>query len=214
MRSDIIAGATFPDYELPDQDGTPRSLSTLQGNDPLVLLLARGGYCPKEHAQHKWMAEMQVEIEVGYSRVVTISTDSLLESKEWRQRLGARWPFLSDQQRVVQRDLDIAEYTDSVHDPMVPHTIFLEPGLIVHSVYDGYWYWGRPTPDELRHALRAITRKCRPDWNILTPEMRQQWETGERRKFFPYRVAPAAPESSHKAAPAWSRDRAREHGSQ
>ena len=57
-------------------------------------MLARGGYCPKEHAQHAWLAAMQTEVEVGYFRLVTISTDSVLASKEWRQRLGAHLPFL------------------------------------------------------------------------------------------------------------------------
>lgn len=186
MRPDIAAGRPFPDFELPDRNGVQQRLSMLQGGDPLVLLLARGGYCPKEHAQHQWIAAMQTEIEVGYSRVVTISTDGLLASKEWRQRLGAHWPFLSDERRVVQRDLDIAEYTDPQHDPMIPHTIFLEPGLIVHAIYNGYWYWGRPTPEELRQELRVITRKCRPDWDLTAPDLRRRWKSGDRQSFFPY----------------------------
>ena len=44
MRVDIVPGATFPDFELPDQTGVPRSLSELQGSDPLCLMLARGSY--------------------------------------------------------------------------------------------------------------------------------------------------------------------------
>ena len=32
--------------------------------------------------------------------------------------------------RMVQKDLDIAEYTDPLHNPMIPHVIVLEPGLI------------------------------------------------------------------------------------
>ena len=179
-------GAHFPDYQLPDQDGIARRLGELQGNDPMALMLARGGYCPKEHAQHAWLADMQGEIEVGYCRLVTISTDGVLGSKEWRQRLGARWHFLSDEKRVVQQDLEIPEYTDPVHNPMVPHTIFLEPGLVIHAIFDGYWYWGRPTPEELRQEFRVLTRKCRPDWDILTPEQLRRWTAGDRASFFPY----------------------------
>jgi hypothetical protein len=40
MRSDIVPGRAFPDYELPDNTGTPRRLSELQGDDPLILTLA------------------------------------------------------------------------------------------------------------------------------------------------------------------------------
>ena len=52
MRSDIVPGAVLPDYELPDHNKTVRSRSELQGHDPLILTLARGRYCPKEHQQH------------------------------------------------------------------------------------------------------------------------------------------------------------------
>jgi len=44
MRPDIRPGGTFPDYELPDHDNVPRKLSDVQGDDPLVLTLARGHY--------------------------------------------------------------------------------------------------------------------------------------------------------------------------
>ncbi len=37
MRSDIIPGGVFPDYALPDHTGTVRTLSELQGRDPLIL---------------------------------------------------------------------------------------------------------------------------------------------------------------------------------
>ena len=40
MRSDIIPGAVFPDYALPDHTGTVRTLSELQGGDPLILRAA------------------------------------------------------------------------------------------------------------------------------------------------------------------------------
>ena len=56
MRPDIVPGGVFPDYELPDHTDTPRKLSELQGDDPLILTLARGHYCPKEHQQHLQLA--------------------------------------------------------------------------------------------------------------------------------------------------------------
>jgi hypothetical protein len=47
MSADIVAGALFPDYELTDHTGKRRKLSDLQGPDPMILVLSRGGYCPK-----------------------------------------------------------------------------------------------------------------------------------------------------------------------
>ena len=42
---------------------------------------------------------------------------------------------------------------------MIPHVIVLEPGLIIHKLYDGYWFFGRPTVEELRQDLRAVGGK-------------------------------------------------------
>lgn len=43
----------------------------------------------------------------------------------------------SDSRRIVQKDLDIAEYTDPEHNPMIPHVFVLEPGLVIYKIYMG-----------------------------------------------------------------------------
>src|SRR5712671_7497052 len=107
MRSDIMPGSVFPDYELPDHTSTLRKLSELQGDDPLILTLARGHYCPKEHQQHLDLAAFYPKIAVAYTQIVTIATDNILELNEFRSAVGAQWTFLSDSGRKVQQDLDI-----------------------------------------------------------------------------------------------------------
>jgi len=103
-----------------------------------------------------------------------------------RYSLGANWSFLCDPGRKVQQDLDIAEYTDPEHNAMISYTLVLEPGLVIYKVYNGYWYWGRPSIEELRADLRQVTSKIRPDWDISDPKLRAAWERGERDQFFPY----------------------------
>src|SRR5271169_6878827 len=192
MRSDIVPGAVFPEYELADHTGKRRKLSELQRRDPMVLVLSRGAYCPKDRRQHEGLVQLHREIEVGYCRLVTISTDNIIQTNEFRSGVGAHWSFLSDPQRIVQKDLDIAEYTDPDHNPMIPHTIVLEPGLVVHKIYMGYWFFGRPTVEELRLDLRAVTRKCRPDWDLSDPKLREAWAAGEEARFYPYGKSLAA----------------------
>src|SRR5271154_228667 len=186
MRSDIVPGAIFPDYELSDHTAKRQKLSELQGQHPMVLVLSRGGFCPKDRRQAEGLLELHREMEVGYCRLVTVSTDSLAEMNEDRSGIGAHWTFLSDPGRIIQKDLDIVEYTDPVHNPMIPHTIVLEPGLVVFKIYNGYWFWGRPTLEELRQDLRAVTKKCRPDWDITELEYRAAWQRGEKDRFYPY----------------------------
>jgi peroxiredoxin len=187
VRSDIVTGGTFPDYELTDHAKTRRRLSELQGNDPMILVLSRGHFCPKDHQQHLELAELEPRIDVAYTQIVTIATDNILELNEFRAAVGAHWTFLSDAGRHVQKDLEIQEYTDPTHDPMIPHTLVLRPGLGIHSVYNGYWFWGRPSVEDLRRDLREITREIRPDWDITAPGLREAWEAGERSRFYPYK---------------------------
>ena len=45
---------------------------------------------------------------------------------------------------------------------MIPYTLVLKPGLVIHRVYNGYWFWGaRPSTADLwhdpRHARSAPT---------------------------------------------------------
>jgi peroxiredoxin len=186
MRADIVPGAIFPDYELSDHTGKRRKLSELQGPDPMIVVLSRGGFCPKDRRQTEGLLQLHREMEVGYCRMVTISTDNIIETNENRTGMGAHWTFLSDAGRVVQKDLDIAEYTDAPHNPMIPHTLVLEPGLVIFKIYMGYWFFGRPTNEELRQDLRAVLKKCRPDWDLSSPELKEAWKRGEKNRFYPY----------------------------
>ena len=99
---------------------------------------------------------------------------------------GGGWTFLSDPGRRVQKDLDIAEYTDPDHNSMIPHTVVLEPGLRVYKIHNGYWFFGRPTVEEWRRDLRDVLHRCRPDWDIRSTEQRAAWASGTKVGFYPY----------------------------
>ena len=185
MRADIVPGSIFPDYELSDHTAKRRKLSELQGPHPMVLGLSRGGFCPKDRRRAEELVQLHRELEVAYCRLVTITTDNISETNEYRAGVGAHWPFASDAGRMVQKDLNTAEYTDPVHHPMIPHMIVLEPGLVVYKIYNGYWFFGRPTLEDLRQDLRAVPKKCRPDWGITTPQLRAAWQQGRKALFYP-----------------------------
>ena len=147
----------------------------MQGDDPLILTLARGKYCPKEHQQHLQLTAFYPQIAVACTKIVTIASATHHKIQELRASVGAQRPFLSDEERIVQKDLDIEEYTDPEHTPIVPHTLVLKPGLVIHSIYNGYWFWGRPSVEELRQDLRTVTREIRPDWDLSAPGLREAW---------------------------------------
>jgi peroxiredoxin len=164
MRDDLKPGREFPDLELPDHAGNTRRLSELAGIDPLVLTFYRGWWCPKEQTFFRGLVELQNEVEVAYARMVSVSVDAPEVESAFRAGLGARWTFLSDEKRRYLHELDLLETTDRNHDPYVPTVFTLFPDLRIHRVYNGYWFWGRPTLEELRRDLREITHEIRDDW--------------------------------------------------
>jgi peroxiredoxin len=164
----LLAGSRFPDFELIDHSGSRRSLSDLVAGDPAVLQFYRGWWCPKEQAFFRRMVAFQDEVEVAYARVISVSVDPPEVAAAFRAGIGARWTFLSDADRSLQAALGLRETTDTVHDPYVPAVFTLLPDLTIRRAYNGYWFWGRPTLEELRTDMRAITQAIRADWEAPT----------------------------------------------
>ncbi len=166
MNADLRPGGRLPDLELPDHTGNTRRLSELAAGDPLVVTFYRGFWCPKERAFFRRLLPLQDEAEVAYTRFVSITVDPPQVAAAFRAGLGARWVFLSDADRRYLSELDLEEHNDEIHRPYVPTAFTLRPDLTIHAVYNGYWFWGRPSNEELRADLRAITRSIRPDWEV------------------------------------------------
>ena len=154
-------GQRFPDLDLPDHTGRPRLLSEVAGGDPLTLLFSRGWWCPKEQRHLREVTALQDEFEVAYTRMVVVSIDAPEVQAAFRAGLGARFVFLSDAERRWLVQLDLLEESDTVHRPYRPTAFALYPDLTIHAAYDGYWYWGRPTSEDLRRDMRAISRDVR-----------------------------------------------------
>jgi len=51
--------------------------------------------------------------------------------------------------------------------------------VVIHSIYNGHWFWGRPSVDDLWRDLRAATSEIRPDWDLSTPGLREAWAAGD-----------------------------------
>ena len=168
-RVDLSPGAAFPDLRLPDHAGYDRSLSELVAGDPVVVQTYRGWWCPKEQAYLRKLVAFQDEVEVSYTRIISISVDAPAVTAAFRAGLGARWTFLCDPERTALEQLGLRETTDTVNHPYVPAVFTLRPDLTIERAYNGYWFWGRPTLEELRHDLRRITRAVRADWDAPTP---------------------------------------------
>jgi peroxiredoxin len=175
MSKHLVPGAMLPDFELPDQDGSMRRLSELQGDDPMILLLGRGEHCPRERQHQRELVRFHEWCAVAFTKLVTVLPNDLHDVNKLRISTGAYWPYLSDGELEVQRTLEIDEYTDRHHQATVPHTLVLAPGLVIDKVYVGYWFWGRPSPYQLWEDLRDLLRRSKADFDPTTPEARAAW---------------------------------------
>ena len=167
-------GEAFPDFELPDHGGRQRRLSDYTkpgplderlGFDygyPLILVFGRGFFCPRDQEQMRGLVRFQSELAVNYCKLVSVSADSPRVVAAFRAGLGARWPFLADEGREVIERVGILDETEGEYAGVSrPFTFVLFPDLTIHRIYDGWFFVGRPTLEELRHDLREImqTRK-------------------------------------------------------
>jgi peroxiredoxin len=107
---------------------------------------------------------LQSELDVNYCHLAVVSTDPPEISAAFRAGLGATFTFLSDHERRAVTELQIVDETDRAHPRIAyPYSFSVGPDLEIHKVYDGGWFVGRPTLEELRQDLRAMMFRYHPD---------------------------------------------------
>ena len=89
-------GDVVPDFELPDQDGAPRRLSTLLAGGPLVLFFypaAMTAGCTKEACHFR---DLAAEFAAAGVQRVGISRDPIAKQKQFADKHSFGYPLLSD----------------------------------------------------------------------------------------------------------------------
>ena len=199
MPTKLGVDDVFPDFELPDHGKKPRRLSKFtkpspmdeklgfEVGYPLILIFSRGFFCPRDQQHMRQLVQFQSELAVNFGKLATVSTDAPLTGAAFRAGLGAEWPFLSDESREVIRSINILDETEGEYAYVAqPYTFVLRPDLTIHRVYNGWFFVGRPTLEELRRDLRAIMQ-ARSDYryeaydtqtvkNVRIPQ--QEWADG------------------------------------
>ena len=103
------------------------------------------------------LVRFQEELSVNYCKLVAISADEPKVAGAYRYGLGASFPFLSDATSEIIDHLGIRDETESEYPGCaIPTTFVLAPDLTIYKIYDGWFFVGRPTLEELRMDLRAL----------------------------------------------------------
>ena len=116
-----------------------------------------------------YVEHLQPELIVNYCKLVIVSVDSPMLSKDIKDGLGATFPFLSDEDKKVITELEIVDTTDKYHPVAIPYTFVLDRDRTIYKIYNGWWYVGRPTVEELRMDLRALMSRRQDWWYDKTP---------------------------------------------
>ncbi len=99
----LAAGDRAPDFELPDQSGTRRALSTLLQDGPVVLFwypkaLTTG--CTKESCHFR---DLAAEFAEAGAQRIGISADPPEKQAEFDEKHDLGYPLLSDEDKTVAK---------------------------------------------------------------------------------------------------------------
>jgi thioredoxin-dependent peroxiredoxin len=108
------AGEVVSDFELPDENGTPRKLSEFLAKGPVVLFFYPAALtygCTKESCHFR---DLKSEFDQVGAQRVGISADSVEKQKQFSDKHGFDYPLLSDPDRKVAEKLGVKRGSISI----------------------------------------------------------------------------------------------------
>ena len=92
----VQAGDQAPDFELPDQHGTPVRLSGFRGTKKVVLVFYPLAFSPVCSGELFALREEFPEVSSGDVELLTVSVDSLFAHRAWADAEHFQFGLLSD----------------------------------------------------------------------------------------------------------------------
>jgi len=106
-KGGVQVGDKVPDFELPDQTGTPRRLTDLLANGPVVLFFYPAAMtygCTKESCHFR---DLAAEFAAVGGQRVGISADPVDKQRQFSDKHDFDYPLLSDTDRQVATELGV-----------------------------------------------------------------------------------------------------------
>ncbi|MEU9706132.1 peroxiredoxin [Streptomyces sp. NPDC047981] len=95
-------GDIVEDFTLPDETGTPRSLSGLLADGPLVLFFYPAAMTAGCTAEACHFRDLAAEFRAAGAQPVGISSDSVARQQEFADRHSLGYPLLSDPEGTIR----------------------------------------------------------------------------------------------------------------
>lgn len=100
-------GQLAPDFSLPDQDGTPRSLTSLLANGPLVLFFYPAASTPVCTAEACHFRDLGSEFAAAGASRAGISTDTVEAQSTFATAQSFDYPLLADTEGKVAEQFGV-----------------------------------------------------------------------------------------------------------
>lgn len=102
MSTRMDVGDTIEDFELPDETGTPRSMTSLLADGPVVLFFYPAAMTAGCTAEACHFRDLAAEFEAVGARPVGISGDSVERQQEFSGKHTLGMPLLSDADGTIR----------------------------------------------------------------------------------------------------------------
>lgn len=100
----LKVGDQAPDFTLPDQDGTPVTLSKALSNGPVILAFFPKAFTPGCTKQNSNFRDQYSEVATKGAQVFGISVDDVKTQRRFRDELKLPYPLLSDEGGKVSKE--------------------------------------------------------------------------------------------------------------
>jgi thioredoxin-dependent peroxiredoxin len=129
----VQPGDRAPDFELPDENGTPRRLSELVADGPVVLFFYPAAMTPGCTAESCHFRDMKSEFDAVGARRVGISADQVEKQKRFSDKHSFDYPLLSDPDGTVATQFGVRRRFTAL-SPTKRTTFVIGPDLEVIDV--------------------------------------------------------------------------------
>lgn len=146
-------GDTAPDFELPDQTGTPRKLSEYLTSGPVVLFFYPAAMTPGCTKESCHFRDLAAEFGEVHAQRLGISADAVDKQHQFADKHGFDFPLLSDADRAVAKAFGVKRSPNVL--PNKRATFVIDPDRTVVEVI-------RSETRMEHHADRAleVLRSC------------------------------------------------------
>ncbi len=130
-------GDVVPDFELPDQTGTPRRLSELLTNGPVVLFFYPAAMTPGCTKESCHFRDMGAEFAAVGAQRIGISADSIDKQKKFDEKESLGYPLLSDADRTVAAMLGAKRVANFLPNKRITYVIDTDRTLldVIHTEF-------------------------------------------------------------------------------